>query len=94
MGSPVMHIKGIRPPDEEYQQYKAVYDACRKAGVPVPDRVLDFFDYQEPSPNGILTDLDLSDAVKSYEAVEREGFEVELAKLPKNITHLRFYLSW
>lgn len=94
MGSPSMYIKGIRPPDEEYQQMKAVYDACQVAKIPVPDRVMDFFNWQDPNPHGILTDLDLSDAVTEWREREREGFEVELAKLPKNITHLRFYLSW
>ena len=92
MGS--MSIKGIRPPDIEYQQMKAVYDACKAAKVAVPDRVMDFFDWQEPNPNGILTDLDLSDAVETWSDDGREGFEVELAKLPSNITHLRFYMSW
>lgn len=94
MGSS-MHIKGIRPPDTEYQQMKAVYDACKSAKVPVPDRVMDFFDWQEPNPNGILTDLDLSEAVNTWSDDNgREGFEVELAKLPANITHIRFYMSW
>lgn len=90
-----MHIQGIREPDEEYQQMKAVYEACTKAGVPVPDRVQEFFDWQPPNPNGILVDLDLSDAVAEYnDGNSREGYDVELSKLPKNITHLRFYLSW
>lgn len=94
MGSPSMNIKGIREPDEEYQQMKAVYEACTKAGVPVPDRVQDFFDWQPPNPNGILTDLDLSEAVTEYRDDYREGFDVEISKLPKNITHIRFYLSY
>lgn len=89
-----MYIKGIHPPDDEYQQMKAVYDACSAAKIPVPDRVMEFFDWQAPNPNGTMVDLDLSPAISEWRENEREGFEVELAKLPKNITHLRFYLSW
>ena len=90
-----MHIKGIREPDDEYIAMAEVYNACKKAGVAVPDRVMDFFDWQEPSGHGIIADLDLSEAVNTYSDDNgREGFDVEIGKLPKNITHVRFYVSW
>lgn len=90
-----MHIKGIREPDDEFRAMREVYLACKKAGVAVPDRVQEFFDWQEPSDLGIITDLDLSPAVNAYnDGQSREGFDVEISKLPSNITHIRFYLSW
>lgn len=90
-----MHIKGIREPDEEFKAMAEVYFACKKAGIGVPDRVQEFFDWQEPNQNGVLVDLDLSPAVNTYnDGDSREGFDVEIEKLPKNITHIRFYLSW
>ena len=90
-----MHIKGIREPDQEFMDMKAVYEACKKAGISVPDRVQEFFDWQDPSPLGIVSDLDLSDAVQAYDDGKgREGFDVDISRLPKNITHIRFYLHW
>ena len=94
MGSPSMNVKGVRAPDQEYEEMKAVYDACVKAGVPVPERVNEFFCWEPPNPNRLMVDLDLSEAVEMWRDDYREGFEVEIAKLPKNITHVRFYLSW
>lgn len=95
MGSPSLNIKGIHPRTEEWEQMNAVYQACLRAKVPIPDRVQEFFDWRMPDEKGVVIDLDLNPAVEQYSDGEgQEGFDVELAKLPKHITHIRFYLHW
>lgn len=47
------HVVGFIPPDEKWQKMKAVWDACRAAGVEVPEDVCDFFEGGEPDPAGV-----------------------------------------
>ncbi len=83
------HVIGFRPPDEEWHRHKAVWDACKKAGVPVPDETDVFFD-GDPDERGIEVSLDAT----KWEDEMREGVEIEVAKLPDSVTHIRFYNSW
>lgn len=87
-------VIGVRPPDEKWQQMKAIYDACAAAGVEIPQEVDDFFNGEKPDPDGIRVSLEPSGAVTELENEYYSGKVVELAKLPKNITHLRFFISW
>ena len=86
------HVEGVRPPDETWQRMKAAYDACVAAEVPIPMDVLAFFDDAPPDPDGIVVSLD--DVAQPYWAQESEGFTVQLADLPGNITAIRFYNSY
>lgn len=96
MGSPSIHISGYRPTNEKYKKMLAAYEACQAAGVPVPDDVQEFFNWETPAPQGFFVEMHAGqDGVKKFDDRKgREGYEVELAKLPKNLTHLRFYLHW
>lgn len=87
-------VYGIKAPDANWLKMKQVYDACRAAGVGVPEEVMDFFDDEEPDPAGVTIRLGDHVAVRNYSDEGRRGFAVELAKLPKDLTHLRFVNSW
>ena len=86
------HVVGFRPPDETWQKMKAAWDACCLAGVNPPTPVASFFGPSGPDPSGV--DVDIRTAVKSYSDDNREGFEVDLTKLPPGLTALRFWNSW
>jgi len=77
---------------------KAVWDACRTAGIDVPRAVKEFFDrdieFGEPDPKGMRIDLAKHESVTSWSGDEVEGFEIAIAKLPKGVTHIRFKNSW
>jgi hypothetical protein len=98
------HIVGIKAADETWKKMKAVYDACIAADAPVPDKVDDYFGGASPDPHGVIVDLEncgkkrngLHPAVKEYNDSENEssGYEIEIAKLPKDLTHIRVYNSW
>lgn len=91
-------VVGFIPPDEKWQQMKAVYDSCAAAGVPVPTEVEFFFGGVQPDPHGReieMADLKACGAVKNWKSeYSEEGYEVELAKLPSNVKFLRFRMSW
>lgn len=84
------HVKGFVPPDERWQQMKAVWDACRAAGLEPPEEVTDFFDHQEPDPNGQEVEIPHQEWKDSH----REGLEIRTADIPASVQVVRFYNSW
>ena len=83
-------VFGIRPPDEKWKEMKKIYDACKKLDEDIPDFVWEFFNKQEPEPDGVFVEIDKKEWSDDY----RMGIEVEVAKLPKDVTIIRFYNSW
>jgi hypothetical protein len=93
------HVVAIKPPDEKWEKMKAVFDACQAAGTEVPDEVWEFFDHETPDDAGVITSMgsgygELHECVTRYSDDSRQGFEIEVAKLPKDVKILRFYNSW
>lgn len=85
------HVVGFRPPDEKWKQMKAAYDACVAAHVGVPEDVRLFFEYKEPSDLGV--EVQIPNALRRYSADMKDGYEVDLKKVPKDVTVIRFYNS-
>jgi len=90
MDTYVVGYTGVQ--EKVFKEMKAVFDACAKACVPLPKEVDEYFNGEEPDELGI--EKDLGDAVQEYSVDMRDGFQVELAKIPKNITHIRFINSY
>jgi len=84
------NVAGIVPPDETWQQMKAVWDACEAAGVPVPDQVQDFFGGGQPDPAGVVIEIE----TRKYQNRDEKGYEVDLAGLPPHVKTIRFWNSW
>jgi hypothetical protein len=88
------HVIGIRPPDAKWNQMKAVWDACKNAGIEPPEKVKDFFEYDSPDPAGIRVELQGNPCVRAYSDDMQQGFEVDITKLPKDVKILRFFNSY
>ena len=88
------YVKGIKPPDAKWRKMKAAYDACVAAGAPVPDVVDDFFDGETPDDAGVVVDLEDCVAVKRYSVDRCDCFEVDVTKLPRDVTTIRFVNSY
>lgn len=84
------HVIGFVPPDEEWKKMKAIWDACNKAKIDPPDEVQDFFDGEVPSEKGQEVEI----PHREWGDENRQGIEVEINKLPKNVKLIRFYNSW
>jgi len=96
-------VFGVRPPDDKWKGMKAVRDACIKVGTPVPEEVEKFFNYEKPDDKGILVEFTMDNKGKVSNGCCKpfydenncyEGFEIELSKVPKDITILRFVNGW
>lgn len=93
-----MRVRGIRPGDEKWQKMKGIYDACESMDIDIPEEVLDFFDGEEPCPDGV--EINLTDGrhavAREYKdaKMNAEGYDIDVADIPKDVKTIRFYCSW
>ncbi len=87
------YVEAIRKPDDRFREMLHVYQTCKDAGVDPPLEVIEYFDHEEPNPKGTRATLG-PECCRSVNADMAEGYEVELALLPENTTHIRFVNSW
>jgi hypothetical protein len=93
------YVKGVRPADAKFNKMKAIYDQCVENEVSVPKEVLAFFDGDVPDPAGVVISLSPSKGGPVQEWRDErndmlEGFEVDITKLPKDVTIIRFVNSY
>lgn len=88
------HVVAFKPPNKKWQEMKAVYDACKKANIAPPDEVAEFFDDKPPDENGVEIKPDGSWGREWSNGKGKQGFEIFIDKLPKDVTVVRFYNSW
>lgn len=85
------HVYGIKPPDAKWKKMKAAYEACQAAGIDPPEELDDFFGGESPDKAGVIVDLTKSKAVSEWNGEMESGFQVDLTKLPKDVTIIRFF---
>jgi len=90
--SMLTHIYGFRPPDAKWKKMKAAFDACEAAETEVPQSVWAFFNHETPSEAGVAVSIGPAISPICEDGVD--GFEVDLTKLPKDVTKLRFVNSY
>lgn len=87
------HIVGFRPPDKKWNKMKEIWIACESEDVPIPEEVSAFFDHEPPGDRP-GSEVDIGKSIRKWSDDSRQGFEVELAKLPPDVKVLRFYNAW
>lgn len=88
------HIEGIKAPDDKWQKMKAAWDACKNAGVGIPTDVEEFFEFAGPDEAGVVVDLDGHPCAEEWGKASQAGYQIDLSRLPKGLTHIRFYNSY
>ena len=83
-------VVGFKPPDDKWKKNKAVWDACKQAGIKIPKEIEEYFDWRDPDPAGVEVKIKASE----YTAEDIDGLEVDLTKLPKDVTTLKFCVSY
>jgi len=93
------HIQAFIPDtDETYQKQKKVLIACNEAGVNLPEETANYFG--EKCAELYLLDEKLTVRLEKgvhyeiYRDEAREGFEIDIKKLPAGVTKVRFYNSF
>lgn len=89
-------VIGYRPADERWDLMKDIWNACRKANVPIPRDVEDYFDGEDPNgkPGMEVYLVNFAGAVKEIHSEGSHSYQVDLSKLPKDIKFVRFEISW
>jgi hypothetical protein len=83
----------FRPADEKWLKMKAIYDSCKAAKIDPPDQVTDFFNDEPPDSSGV--EIDIRSIVEHYtDGDMEEDLQIDLTKLPKGVTVIRFVNSW
>ena len=93
-----VNIVGFRPADEKWKKMKDIWDAYKKAEIVPPQEVINFFSGSpsgEPDDSGIEIDLMKTDSVDEWYTADNStsGYQIDLSKIPDNITKIRFYRS-
>ncbi len=88
------HVIGFKPKDYKWEQMKIIYDSCIKLGICIPKEVEDFFEGYPPDESGVRIDKLPDDCQKLYSSDCKCGIEIDIPKLPKDITIIRFYNSY
>lgn len=91
-------VVAFKPPGEKWQQMKAVWDACATAGIEALRQVEEYFNEEPPDPAGVEIDrgeLIQCGALRDWnDGPHANGYEVDVTRLPKDVTVIRFYNSW
>lgn len=95
-----MYVVGFRPVDAEWERNLQVYNACKNNGIELPESVSGFFGEliecgRDPldSP-GIEVCLDKNSAITKYNEDMREGYEIKISELPKDVHVIRVFMSY
>lgn len=88
------HVVGCKPPDERWEQMKAIWDACASAQVDIPDEVEDFFEGTPPDVAGVRINLKNTPAAVEWTGDMAGGWEIYIDKLPKDVKIVRVYNSY
>lgn len=93
------HIMAFMPDtDADFKKHKKILLACMEAEVSLPKETAEYFG-EEDAEEYLLDEklsVELKEGVhyKDWSDESSQGFEVDLSKLPKWITKLRFCNSW
>lgn len=87
------HAVGFRQADEQWRKMKAAWEACEAVGAPIPVEVSNFFDDEPPGDKPGM-EIALGDACVEYTDDMISGYEVDVSKLPAELTIIRVYNSF
>lgn len=84
------YVVGVIPANEKFDAMKEIWDLCEAQDIIAPEEVLDFFNGETPDEAGIVKQIQSTEYSGEMEA----GLEVDITKLPKDVTIIRFYNSY
>lgn len=86
-----MKIKGYRPCGARWAFMKDTYDTCIKMDLDVPESVLEFFGFEEPTEHNLI-EVDLDGSLNNFVTFEGNyGIEIDVKSLPAEVDKIRIY---
>ncbi len=90
-------VIGYKQADEKWHKLKAVWDSCKELNLTIPREVLEYFNHEYPHDKpGMKVDIQDTDCCFKYSNSDypEDGFEIHVAKIPKNVDIIRFVNSY
>lgn len=87
------HVVGFRPADDEWNAMKQIWESCEENDVPIPEKVSKFFGHESPEDRPGM-EIDLGEAVSPWGAEMRDGYEIDVSKIPEGAKIIRVYNSY
>ncbi|AMQ66524.1 hypothetical protein BH753_gp042 [Bacillus phage Shbh1] len=87
-----VYVVGVKSPTEEHKKKVEAYRACEAAGIEVPSELEMYFDYTEPSEDGM--EVSISEAVSGDVMYDEGVMTIDLSKLPSGVTHIKVIGSY
>lgn len=88
-------VYGLRDLGHTFDKMMLIKNFCDAQGVSYPKEVVEYFgeDVEEDEDylRNELAHVDIKYAITEYGTDTEDGFEVDLSKLPEDVTKLRFY---
>lgn len=93
------YVKGVRDLDAKFADMIQLKLACEKANISYPAELEEYFDGEtcesEKYLRAQMEEMDLPDeAVKQLKLEYKDGYEVDISKLPKECKAIRFEISY
>jgi len=92
------HVKGLRALDGKFSQMIEVKLACEKAGILYPQEVQTYFKGIAGESSDYLKEnareVDIGEAVSEFSGDYRNGYTVDITKLPEGVTEILFFNSY
>lgn len=94
-----MHVVAVKPADLEYMAKASAYRACELAGVKIPESLIEFFNGEPPDDTGTVQPLSgyrksVHESCEPWSDTGKDGFQVDVTKLPPGTKYLRFYCAY
>lgn len=87
------HVVGFKPADRKWKDMIAAWDSCEKAGVPVPNEIQEFFGWEPPEDRPGM-EVDLGDSCEEWCAEMRNGYQIDISKVPEGVRYIRVYNAY
>ena len=88
------YVLGFKPADDKFKKMKEVYLKCGELGIDPPREVEDYFDGSGVVDGGVRVEIEEHECCSEYSDGCRNGFEIDVTKLPKDVKIVRFYNSY
>lgn len=92
------HVVGLRDLDGKFKQMIEVKLACERAETSYPEEVLDYFNGNQAESVAYLEEnlreVDISESISEWSDDSRNGYSLDVTKLPKEVNEVRFYNSY
>lgn len=84
-------VTGVGEANEDFIKMKAVYTACIKADIEIPEEVEEFFDGDDPE-NLVGSPINIEKFSKG-DAETEEGMLIDVQALPEYVRYIRVYMG-